>query len=185
MIQQVMDEFERRCNRAIDALQKELGRIRTGRANVQILDGVKVNWYGQQTPISHVASIQIPDPRLIVIKPWDKSIMGEIQKAIQSADLGLTPQSDGEVVRLPIPVLSEERRKELVRIVKSKCEEIKVSIRNARRDANESLKTMQKEKSLSEDELHRLLDDIQKGTSKFMEKVEQMREDKEKEIMEF
>jgi ribosome recycling factor len=158
--------------------------VRTGRASVALLDGIKVDYYGTATPIAQVANISIPESRLILIVPWDASVIGAVEKAIQKSDLGLTPSSDGKVVRLSIPQLTEERRKELVKVVKKMAEEGKVKLRNARRDANEELKSMKKNNKMAEDELFAAQEEVQKLTDQYIEKTDKILAIKEKEIME-
>ena len=168
----------------MEALRKDLGRIRTGRASLTLLDGIRVNYYGVPTPLSQVASLSVPESRVISIQPWDSKIIGEIEKAIQKSDLGLTPLSDGKIVRIHIPPLTEERRRELVKVIKRMEEECKVAMRNIRRDANEQLKTAKKDKDLSEDDQFKYQDEVQKLMDKFIEKSEEVVKAKEKEILE-
>jgi ribosome recycling factor len=171
-------------DKSIEALRKDLGRIRTGRASLTLLDGVRVNYYGVPTPLSQVASLSVPESRVISIQPWDSKMIGEIEKAIQKSDLGLTPLSDGKIVRINIPPLTEERRRELVKVIKRMEEECKVAMRNLRRDANEHLKTAKKDKDLSEDDQFKYQDEVQKLMDKFIEKSEEVVKAKEKEILE-
>jgi len=184
MTDQVFEELNERMDNAIAAFGRELGKIRTGRASLSILDGIRVDYYGQTTPLNQVASLSVPESRLIVIQPWEKKMCGEIEKAIMKSELGLTPTNDGKVVRIAFPPLTEERRVELVKIVKRMAEEAKVSVRNARRDANEMLKDLEKEKDISQDEMHKHLDDVQKSTDSHVEKVDEIASRKEKEVME-
>lgn len=184
MVNEILDDVQKDMHKTLDSLNRELGRLRTGRANLAILDGVKVEYYGTPTPLNQVASLHVPDARLIVIKPWEKSVVPAIEKAIQQADLGLNPTTDGEVVRLPIPPLTEERRRDLVKMAKKTGEEYKVQIRKIRRDANEMLKQFQKDKEISEDDMHRGLDKVQKVTDEHVKKVDDVMAEKEKEIME-
>jgi ribosome recycling factor len=170
---------------SIEALKRELAKRRTGRANVSILDGIRVEYYGTKSPLNQVASVQVPDPRLITIKPWEKSMVSVIEKAIQQSSIGLTPSSDGEIVRIPIPPLTEERRKELVKEVRRVGEDAKVALRNQRRDANEMLKEAEKDKEISEDEMHRGLAKVQEVIDDYVKKVDGQVEEKEKEILEF
>jgi ribosome recycling factor len=158
--------------------------VRTGRASLTLLDGLRVDYYGVPTPLSQVASLSIPESRLISIQPWDSKVIGEIEKAIQKSDLGLTPLSDGKVVRIPIPPLTEERRKELVKVIKRMEEECKVAMRNLRRDANEQLKTAKKDKKISEDDQFKIQEEVQKLMDKSIEQVEEVVKAKEKEILE-
>ncbi|MBO8170984.1 MAG: ribosome recycling factor [Bacillaceae bacterium] len=184
MPDKVMKEAEERMEKAISVLRQELASLRAGRATPSLLDKVLVDYYGTQTPVNQLANISAPEPRLLVIQPWDKSALGEIEKAIQKSDLGLTPTNDGDVIRIAIPALTEERRNELVKVVKKNGEEAKVAIRNIRRDANDDLKKLEKDGEVSEDELRRYQDQIQKTTDKYVGQVDQIVEDKEKEIME-
>jgi ribosome recycling factor len=177
-------EVKSKMEKSIEALRKDLGRIRTGRASLTLLDGIRVNYYGVPTPLSQVASLSIPESRTISIQPWDSKISGEIEKAIQKSDLGLTPLSDGKIVRINIPPLTEERRKELVKVVKRMEEECKVAMRNIRRDANEQLKTSKKDKEISEDDQFKYQEEVQKLMDKSIEKAEEVVKSKEKEIME-
>ena len=160
-------------------------RVRTGRASVALLEGIKVDCYGTTMPLPQVASLAAPESRLLTIQPWDSSVLGDIEKAIMKSDLGLNPANDGKIIRLPIPALTTERRKELVKMVKKMEEEAKVALRNVRREANEDLKEMKKEKLLAEDDAHRGQEDVQKITDDFTKKVEAQAADKEKEIMSF
>jgi ribosome recycling factor len=177
-------EVKSKMEKSIEALRKDLSRIRTGRASLTLLDGVRVNYYGVPTPLSQVASLSVPESRTISIQSWDPKIIGEIEKAIQKSDLGLTPLSDGKIVRINIPSLTEERRKELVKVVKRMEEECKVAMRNIRRDANEQLKTAKKDKNLSEDDQFKYQEEIQKLMDKSIEKAEEVVKAKEKEILE-
>jgi len=177
-------EVKSKMEKSIEALRKDLSRIRTGRASLTLLDGVRVNYYGVPTPLSQVASLSVPESRTISIQPWDPKIIGEIEKAIQKSDLGLTPLSDGKIVHINIPSLTEERRKELVKVVKRIEEECKVAMRNIRRDANEQLKTAKKDKNLSEDDQFKYQEEIQKLMDKSIEKAEEVVKAKEKEILE-
>ena len=185
MIDDIMSDLTSGMDSSIESLQRELAKRRTGRANISILDGIRVEYYGSKTPLNQVSAIKVVDPRLISIKPWEKNMVAVIEKAIMGSSLGLTPNSDGELIRLPIPPLTEERRRELVRDVKRVGEDAKVALRNQRRDANEMLKEAEKDKDISEDELHRALAKVQDATNDYVKKVEQIIEDKEKEILEF
>lgn len=184
MIREIQNQAEERMKKAIENLRYELNKIRTGKASPAILDGIKVNYYGSVVPLKQVANISVPEIRLITVQPWDKSMINEIEKAIQKSDLGLTPMSDGHIIRLPIPPLTEERRLNLVKQAKKLGEEIKVSIRNARRDANESLKKGEKDGDISEDDSHRAQDKIQEMTDNYIKKVDEILKVKEQEIME-
>ncbi len=169
---------------AIEAFKKDLGSIRTGRASLSLLDGIEVEYYGNPTPLNQVASLSTPDSRQIVIQPWDPKTISAIEKAILKSDLDLTPTNDGKVIRINIPPLTEERRKQLVKVVKKRAEEARVAIRNVRRDFNEELKKLEKNKEISEDELKKSLDEVQKLTDTYIKKVDERLEHKEKEIME-
>ncbi|NTU42764.1 MAG: ribosome recycling factor [Nitrospirales bacterium] len=173
-----------RMNGAIESLKKDFSAIRTGRASLALLDGITVDYYGTPTPISQLATMGIPESRQITIQPWEQKIIPEIEKAILKSDLGLTPSNDGKTIRLLIPTLTEERRKQLVKVVKKRSEEAKIAIRNIRRDINEELKKAEKEKLLSEDDEKKLHEEIQKITDSFVEKVDEVLQHKEKEIME-
>ena len=184
MLDEVVSEAKQDMAKAVEALERELSRMRTGRANLAVLDGIKVEYYGSQTPLNQVAALSTPEPRLIVIKPWDKNMVAVIHKAIQQADLGLNPSNDGELVRIPIPPLTEERRRDLVKLVKKNGEEYKVQIRRIRRDANDMIKQLEKDKEISEDDMHRGTDRIQKLTDEYIAKVDEVIKKKEKEILE-
>jgi ribosome recycling factor len=180
IFQKVKDEMDA----TISALDKSFHRVRTGRASVSLLDGIKVDYYGTPTPIAQVATLSVPESRLIVISPWDVTVIGAIEKAIQKSDLGLMPSNDGKVIRLGIPQLTEERRKELVKIVKKMAEEGKIKLRNARRDGNEELKNVKKNSKMTEDELFAAQEEMQKLTDRYIEKADKVLASKEKEIME-
>jgi len=168
----------------IASLSKSFSRVRTGRASIALLDGIKVDYYGTPTPITQVANVSVPESRLILIVPWDVSIIGAMEKAIQKSDLGVTPSNDGKAVRLSIPQLTEERRKEIAKTVKKMAEEGKIKLRNARRDANEELKTLKKNNKISEDELFTAQAEVQKLTDQYIDKTDKVLAAKEKEIME-
>lgn len=184
MEQELKRKITERMARAIEALKKEFASVRTGRASLALLDGIMVNYYNVQTPLQQLATLSIPDSRQIAIQPWDQKIIPDIEKAILKSDLGLTPMNDGKIIRINIPPLTEERRKQLVKAVKKKAEEAKIAIRNIRRDTNEELKKLEKGKHLSEDEVKRLQDETQKITDSYIAKVDEILEHKEKEIME-
>jgi ribosome recycling factor len=184
MVSDVLKDLQTNLDKGIDALKKDLGKVRTGRANVAILDGLRVDYYGTPTPLHQVASVSAPDPRLITIKPWEKSLIPEIEKLIRSSQLGLNPSSDGEIIRLPMPPLTEERRRDLAKVVKKMAEESKVALRNARRDANEMLKEFLKDKDITEDEEKAGLKKVQEATDGAVTKVDDLVTKKEKEIME-
>jgi len=177
-------DLKTKMEKSLEALRKELSRVRTGRASLNLLDGVRVNYYGVPTPLSQVASLSIPESRTISIQPWDTKIIAEIEKAIQKSDLGLNPLNDGKIVRINIPALTEERRKELVKVAKRMEEESKVALRNIRRDGNELLKTQKKDKAISEDEQFKLQDEVQKMMDNSIKKAEEIVKNKEKEILE-
>jgi ribosome recycling factor len=173
-----------RMDGAIEALKKDFGSIRTGRASLALLDDITVDYYGTATPLQQLASLGVPESRQITIQPWEQRIIPEIEKAIMKSDLGLTPSNDGKTIRITIPPLTEERRKQLVKVVKKRAEEARIAIRNIRRDSNEELKKLEKEKRLSEDEAKKSHDDIQKLTDSYIVKVEEVLKHKENEIME-
>lgn len=180
----IFEELKEGMEKAIQAVEKSFSKVRTGRASLSLLDGIKVEYYGTPTPLNQVASLSVPESRLIVISPWDSSVLGAIEKAIQKSDLGLMPNNDGKLIRLAIPVLTEERRKELVKVVKKMAEECKVKQRNIRRDANEQLKTLKKDNEISEDELFQFQAEVQKLTDRYIAKADEILVAKEKEIME-
>ena len=183
-VKELKKDASHRMKKAVENIQQELVKIRTGRATPTLLDNVKVSYYGSMVPISQAATITTPEPRLIAIQPWDKNMISEIEKAILKSDLGLTPSNDGTFIRIPIPQLSEERRKELVKLVKKFAEDGRIAIRNVRRDANDHLKKMQKDHIISEDELSVVLDETQEMTDKHIKEIDELLEKKEKEIME-
>ena len=171
--------------KTITALENELKRIRTGRASASLLDGIKIDYYGTPTPLSQTATIAVPESRLITIQPWDASIIKDIEKAILKSDIGLTPSNDGKLIRIGVPPLSEERRKELVKLVHKSCEEHKVAVRNIRRDSNELIKGFKKDGDISEDDAFKSQDRIQKITDEYIAKIDEVYKKKEKEILEF
>ncbi len=181
----IFKESETKMKKAISSLKSELASLRAGRANPSILDGINVDYYGMSTPLNQLANVSAPEPRLLVVQPYDKNSIENIEKAILKSDLGLTPNNDGEVVRLSIPQLTEERRNELVKIVKQKGEDTKVVIRNIRREANDELKKMEKNKDISEDDSIRGQDKVQKLTDKYIEQVDDAVKSKEEEITSF
>jgi ribosome recycling factor len=185
MIDSIYQDTQENMEKAIAALKKELKRVRTGRASLSLLDGIKVDYYGTLTPINQLATLAVPESRLISIQPWDASVIKEIEKAILRSDLGLTPSSDGKIVRIAVPPLTEQRRKELVKVVHKICEEYKVSVRNIRRDSNEMVKDMKKEGQISEDDAFASQDKIQKITDEHIRLVDESYKEKEKEILEF
>ena len=168
----------------INVFRKDLGAVRTGRASLALFDGMMVDYYGTPTPISQVASLSIPESRLIVIQPWEPKLIPEIEKAIQGSALGLTPANDGKIVRIPIPSLTEERRREIVKLVKKMAEDSKVAVRNIRRDSNEEIRKSGKDAAISEDEIKKSQDDIQKLTDQYIHKIDEILKKKEQEIME-
>ncbi|ABZ84815.1 ribosome recycling factor [Heliomicrobium modesticaldum Ice1] len=184
MINEIKKETEDKMKKTVEALRKEYQHIRAGRANPALLEKVTVEYYGAPTPVNQLANISAPEARLLVIQPWDKSVLPALEKAILKSDLGLTPTSDGAVIRLVIPQLTQERRSELVKTVKKRAEEHRVILRNLRRDANEDVKDLQKEHIISEDEGKRAQEEIQKLTDKYIREVDQVAERKEAEIME-
>jgi len=184
VIKEVVSEAEERMKKAIEVLRKDFASLRAGRATPALLDKILVDYYGVPTPINQMANISVPEPRLLVIQPWDKSVISSIEKAIQKSDLGLTPNNDGTVIRLAIPQLTQERRNELVKVVKKKAEEARVAIRNVRRDANDQLKDFEKEHEISEDDSKRGQEEVQKLTDKCIKEVDQVLSHKEEEIME-
>jgi ribosome recycling factor len=179
----VVTDLKGRIDKTLDDLKRELTKVRTGRASTNLLDGVRVDYYGTPTPLSGVASVTTPEPRLIIIKPWEKSVLKDIEKSLREANLGINPMNDGEVIRLPFPALTEERRKEIAKQVKTKGEDHKVAIRNIRRDANELLKAQLKDKKITEDDSKRLTDLVQKATDDGVKKVDEIVSAKEKEVM--
>lgn len=183
MAKQVIATTKERMDKAVQALSRELSTIRAGRANAAILDKVQVEYYGAPTPINQMAGISVPEARLLVIQPYDKTILGEIEKAILKSDLGLNPTNDGSIIRIAIPALTEERRKELVKLVKKEAEEAKVAVRNIRRDGNDDLKKLEKNNEITEDEHRGYSDDIQKVTDAHIQKIDEVAKEKEKEIL--
>jgi len=184
MAEDVVKDLHGRIEKALGDLQRELAKIRTGRANPAILEGIRVDFYGTLTPLAGIGTINVPDARLITIKPWDRSVIPAVEKAINEAGIGINPSNDGETIRLPIPALNEERRREIVKMVKNKGEEHKVAIRNLRRDANERLKAMEKDKLVSADEAKRSIEKVQKETDSGIARVDETLARKEKEVME-
>jgi ribosome recycling factor len=184
MIKDILSDTEERMKKTIEHLRKDLASLRAGRANPAMLEKIMVDYYGQPTPINQLANITVPEARLLVIQPWDKTIIASIEKAIMKSDLGINPSNDGNVIRLAIPQLTEERRKELVKVLRKRAEEARVAVRNIRRDANELLKSGEKEKLISEDENKKGMDDIQKETDRQIKEIDSVLQGKEKEIME-
>jgi len=184
MIQELRKKAGDRMQGAIDALKKEFTGIRTGRASMGLLDGIVVDYYGTPTALQQLASLSIPESRQLAIQPWEHRLIPEIEKAIMKSDLGLTPMNDGKIIRINIPILTEERRKQLVKVVKKRAEESKIAVRNIRRDVNEELKKLEKAEHVSEDEVKKEHDEIQKITDSFVKKIDELLEHKENEIME-
>jgi ribosome recycling factor len=184
MLEEISNLARDHMNKTLDNLHRELAGIRTGKANPGILEGIRVDYFGQMVPLKQVANIAVPDPRLITLQPWDKSIIVAIEKAIQASELGLNPQSDGTLIRLPVPPLTEERRRELVRVVKRMGEESKVAVRNVRRDSNDRIKRLEKEHEISEDLKRVKQEEIQEMTDAYIKKIDESVATKEKEIME-
>ncbi|MDL2285204.1 ribosome recycling factor [Desulfovibrio sp. OttesenSCG-928-F07] len=183
-MENIKKDAEDRMQKAIGAQEREFNGLRSGRATTALVDNIKVDYYGTPTAINQLASVSVQDSRTVTIQPWDKGAFGPTEKAIMAANLGLTPMNDGKVIRITIPPLTEERRKDLVKVAKKYTEEAKVAIRNIRRDANESLKKLEKDKSISEDECKKAQDDVQKLTDSYVAKSDQVLAAKEKEIME-
>ncbi len=183
MTKQILDQLNDRMSKTLNSFRTELTRVRTGRATPALLDGVKVDYYGSDMPISNVATISCPEPRLIQILPWEGNMLPVIEKAILKADLGLVPQNDGKILRVPLPILTEERRKDLVKFVKKLTEECKVALRNERRDANEQVKKLEKDKELNMDDAKKAMDLVQKKTDEFVAEADKVLAAKEKEIM--
>ncbi len=183
-MEEVLSDLKQEMEKTVKGFTNELKRIRTGRASTAILDGIRVEYYGNPTPLNQLATVSAPEPRLLIIQPWDAGSMGDVEKAILKSDLGLTPQNDGKVIRITIPNLTEERRKELVKTVKKMTEDFKVALRNHRRDSIEFLKELKKEKEISEDDYFRLHDRVQVITDEYIKNTDEILAEKEKEIME-
>ena len=184
MIKDLLKETEDRMNKAVDALRDNLVTIRTGRASPALVERLPVEYYGTLTPLNQLATVSVPEPRLLAIRPWDPTALADIERAILKSELGLTPSNDGKIIRLNIPRLTEERRQELVKVVGRRVEEGKVAIRNIRRDAIEDLRELESEKLIPEDEFYRAKDDIQEITDKFVARMDEIGRDKEQEITE-
>ncbi len=184
MLNDVYADARDRMTKALETLEREYKRLRTGRASISLVDGIRVEYYGNPTALNQLATLTIPEPRTIMIQPWDTTIINEVEKAILKSELGLTPMNDGKVIRISIPTLTQERRKELVKVIKKMAEEAKVAMRNIRRDTNEMLKDLKKEKEISEDEQFKAQDETQKITDDFIKKVDSVYSAKEKEILE-
>jgi len=183
MVKQILSETEEKMKKSLQAVKREFGSLRTGKASPALLEGIRVDYHGTVMPLNQLASVSAPEPRLMVVQAWDKSIVGEISKAIQVADLGLNPQVDGNIIRLPIPPLNEERRRELVKHCKKIAEEGKIAIRNIRREANDNFKKGEKDKSLTEDDAKRGTDKVQELTNNFTDEIDEAMETKEADIM--
>jgi len=184
MVDDIFGDAERRMQKAIEVLKQDLSSIRTGRANSALVERITVDYYGAPTPINQLSTISVPEARLLVIQPWDRKLLVDIEKAIQRSDLGINPNNDGQVIRLVIPALNEERRREMVKTLHKKLDEHKVAIRNIRRDAQDKLRDREKKKEISEDELKRSTDRLQKLTDRFTEEMEKVGKTKELEILE-
>jgi ribosome recycling factor len=185
MINDVMKDAEARMKQSIESLKGEFRRLRTGRANVGLLEHITVDYYGSEVPVTQVASVSVEDSRTLAVSPWEKNMVQAVEKAILNSDLGLTPMTAGTVIRVPLPPMTEERRKELVRVVRAEAETGRVAIRNIRRDALHSVKEMLKEKLVTEDDDHKAQEDVQKLTDRYVNEVDTMLKDKEAEVMEF
>ncbi len=184
MLDELYLEMEEKTEKTQEAFKRDLSKVRTGRASAAILDGIRVNYYNVPTPLNQTATISVPEPRMILVNPYEKNMLAEITKAITAADLGLNPNNDGQVIRIPIPQLTEERRKDIAKQIGKMAEEARVSIRNIRRDTNDAAKKAEKNKEISEDDLKRALDEIQKITDAAIKKIDEAATVKEKEIME-
>ena len=184
MEEKIVKEVEAKMEKTLSNLKTDLNKVRTGRASLALFDDIRIDYYGTPTPLHQMVTLAVPEPRLITIQPWDTSIIGEIEKAILKSELGVTPASDGKIIRITIPRLTEERRKELVKVVKKMSEGTKVAIRNIRREANEQLKGLEKNKKISQDQLRQWMEKVQVSTDKFIEKVDGVFAAKEKEILE-
>ena len=184
IVQETLKDAEERMGKAIEALHRDLATVRTGRANPSLVDSLKVEYYGTPTPLQQLASVSVPEARLLVIQPYDKGSLGDIEKAIQKSDLGLNPSNDGSVIRLAIPPLTEDRRKELVKTVHKKVEDGRVAIRNVRRDAHEMLRDLKKDKDISEDQEHNAQEELQKITDRFISDADGIGREKERELLE-
>lgn len=184
MLNDIYADAQDRMEKALDSLERDFKRLRTGRASVSLVDGIRVAYYGTPTPLNQLATLTIPDPRTIMIQPWDNSVIGEIERSILKSELGLTPMNDGKIIRINIPPLTTERRRELVKIVKKMAEETKVAVRNIRRDANEMIKDLKKDKEISEDDQFRAQEETQKVTDEFTKRIDALYTVKEREILE-
>ena len=185
MIDSIFQDTRESMEKSIVALKNDLNKVRTGRASLSLLDDIRVDYYGTLTPLNQMASLSVPESRLIIIQPWDVSMIKEIEKAILKSDLGLTPTNDGKLIRISIPPLTEERRKQLVKVVHKKSEEHKIAVRNIRRDSNDLLKGLKKDGDISEDDAFRAQDQVQKITDEHVKLIDEVGKEKEKEILEF
>jgi ribosome recycling factor len=183
-MQSILKDAKNRMGKALESLEGDFAKLRTGRASTSLVEDIQVEYYGTPTPLNQISSVSIPDSRTISIQPWDRNAFGDIEKAIMKSDLGLTPVNDGKIIRISIPPLTEERRKELVKVAKKYTEDAKIAVRNIRRDANDALKKKKNDKELTEDEMHRGQDEVQKLTDEHVEMADELLEAKEKEIME-
>lgn len=184
MVDDVINDMKRDMAKTVDAMKSQLQKVRTGRASIGLLDGIMVDYYGTPTPLNQLATLSVPEPRLITIQPWDKTALTPIEKAILKSELGLTPNNDGKIIRVPIPPLNEERRRELVKTIKKNAEDFRIEIRNHRRDANALLKDLEKEKQINKDELKSAQDKVQEITDSYIKQIDDLVASKEKEIME-
>ena len=185
MLDSIYEETRDSMAKALTSLTNELNRVRTGRASLNLLDGIRVDYYGTPTPLNQMATLAVPESRLITIQPWDASVIKDVEKALLKSDLGLTPSNDGKIIRIAIPPLTEERRKALVKVVHKICEEHKIGVRNTRRDSNDLVKSLKKDGEIAEDDAFRAQDEIQKITDEFIKRIDDQYSEKEKEILEF
>ncbi len=185
MINDFLNDMSGSMDQVITALKRDMGKVRTGRASLSLLDGIMVEYYGTPTPLNQVANLQIADARLITIKPWEKSMLGPIEKAVIGANIGIPPSNDGELLRLPVPPLTEERRRNIVKKIKGDGEDFKIRIRNLRRETNDLFKTMERDKEISEDELHKGLSRVQEVTNDYVKRIDDVIKEKEEEILSF
>jgi ribosome recycling factor len=185
VVKQVYSQAERDMRKSVETVAREFGGVRTGRASTGLLDSIRVEYYGTPTPLGQVATLATPDPRLITVQPWDPTLVPAIEKAILKSDLGITPASDGKVIRLAVPPLTEQRRKELAKVVRKLAEDGRVAVRNIRRDANDRLKVLEKDKKISEDDLRKGLEQVQDLTSRVIKEIDDLVSKKEKEVLEF
>ena len=185
ILSEVLDEATGKMKDTIDAFKTELSRVRTGRASTSLVEHIRVDYYGTSTPMNQIANISVPEPRTILIQPWDVSAITDVEKAIQQSELGITPSNDGKVIRINMPLLTEERRKDLVKYVHKMAEDFRVSIRNARKDINTRIKAEEKESKLPEDEVKKMLTKVQDATDKYISEIKKILDEKEKEILDF